>query len=129
MVPPQTRATLPALAATRTMMYVITGRYRFRGGGAPAMQGAVSARPGPGGGEVGHGGGQDKQVADDVGEADPGLHWCWSYRWLVVRGGRSVLAPPVCGRRGTRDRALLCVPSLASVLPARRGSTGHGGAR
>jgi hypothetical protein len=93
------------------------------------MPGAVPVYPGPSGGEVGHGGGQDEQVADHVGEADPGLHECWSYRWLVVRGGRSVLTPPVCGRRGTRDRALLCSPSLALVLPGWLGFVGHGGAR
>ena len=111
------------------MMSVITGRYRFRGWAARATWAAVLARPGPGGGEVGHGCGQGEQVADGGDDADPELHCCWSHHWLVVRGGRSVLTPPVCGCQEARDCALPCPPSPASVLAARPVPGGHGSAR
>jgi hypothetical protein len=72
-------------------MYVITGRYHFRGRAVWAAS-AVLACLGPGGCEIERGRGQDEQIADDGADAaDPGFHWCWSDHWQVVRGGRSVL--------------------------------------
>lgn len=49
-----------------------------------------------------------EQVAGHRGEGGQKLHWCRSNRWLVVRGGRSVLTLPVCGRRWQGDCALPC---------------------
>lgn len=70
---------------------------------------------GQGGGEVGHGGGQGEQVTDGGGEGGQKLHGCSSDRWRMVRGGRSVLTQPVCGRRGRGDRALACALQAPSV--------------
>lgn len=66
------------------------------------------ARPRPGSSdEVDNGGSQDEKVAGDGSDdADQGLHSYRSCCWRVVRGGRSVLTPSVCGRRERRNCAL-----------------------
>jgi hypothetical protein len=133
LMPPEMRAALPAGVTVHIMVSVITGRYRLLtalpacGPWAGLAVTLRPARPGvplrQGGGEVGHGGGQGEQVPSEGGEGGQKLHWFRSDRWQVVRGGRSALTLPVCGRRRRRKRALPCALRPAGAGGWRPGGT------